>query len=78
MERYGVFKTRKDEQKLTGLQNFLQTLNKRPEKEGEFGYQAIFGSFKNWKEVSQKRQDSAMSVDLEMGCVYVSIELPCF
>ncbi|KAL7982271.1 hypothetical protein Chor_009869 [Crotalus horridus] len=34
VERYGVFKTRKDDQKLTGLQSFLQTLNKRPEKEG--------------------------------------------
>ncbi|KAG8138331.1 hypothetical protein E2320_004236 [Naja naja] len=35
VERYGVLKTRKDDQKLSGLQNFLQTLNKRPEKEGE-------------------------------------------
>ncbi|XP_063165285.1 ATP-dependent DNA helicase DDX11 [Candoia aspera] len=33
VQRYGVFKTRKDPE-LTGLQNFLQTLNKRPEKEG--------------------------------------------
>uniref|UniRef100_A0A8C6XXV3 DEAD/H-box helicase 11 n=1 Tax=Naja naja TaxID=35670 RepID=A0A8C6XXV3_NAJNA len=35
VERYGVLKTRKDDQKLSGLQNFLQTLNKRPEKEGD-------------------------------------------
>ncbi|XP_058046175.1 ATP-dependent DNA helicase DDX11 [Ahaetulla prasina] len=34
VERYGVFKTSKADQKLSGLQNFLQTLNKRPEKEG--------------------------------------------
>ncbi|XP_070612542.1 ATP-dependent DNA helicase DDX11 isoform X1 [Erythrolamprus reginae] len=34
VERYGVFKPRKDDSKLSGLQNFLQTLKKRPEKEG--------------------------------------------
>ncbi|XP_026549286.1 ATP-dependent DNA helicase DDX11 [Notechis scutatus] len=34
VERYGVFKTRKDAPKLSGLQNFLQTLNKRAENEG--------------------------------------------
>ncbi|XP_061494663.1 ATP-dependent DNA helicase DDX11 isoform X2 [Rhineura floridana] len=37
VERYGVsgaLKTRKEDQKMSGLQNFLQTLNKRQEKEG--------------------------------------------
>uniref|UniRef100_A0A670JGZ7 ATP-dependent DNA helicase DDX11 n=2 Tax=Podarcis muralis TaxID=64176 RepID=A0A670JGZ7_PODMU len=37
IERYGAsgaLKTRKEDQKISGLQNFLQTLNKRQEKEG--------------------------------------------
>ncbi|XP_025020448.1 ATP-dependent DNA helicase DDX11 isoform X1 [Python bivittatus] len=34
VERYGVFKAKKEDQKLAGLQNFLQTLKRKPEKEG--------------------------------------------
>lgn len=41
IERYGAsgaLKTRKEDQKISGLQNFLQTLNKRQEKEGGLRY----------------------------------------
>lgn len=46
VERYGApstVKTNKENQKTTGLQNFLLTLQQEPEKEGEFRYCALRG-----------------------------------
>lgn len=46
VERYGAsgtLKTRPEDQKTAGLQNFLQTLNERQRKGGELDYRLVFG-----------------------------------